>query len=79
METTFKIIKERYGLEVKDIPKRPQVFSKALLSLFGEGAEIIEDLILEKLYSDYKMDLKWKDSYKFSNYIDDLTQSPTIT
>ncbi len=76
METTFKIIKERYGLEVNDIPKRPQVFSQALLSLFGEGAAIIEDLILEKLYSDFKMDLKWKDSYKFSNYIEDLIQSP---
>ncbi len=78
MEATFRVLKERYGLEVKDIPKRPQVFSQALLSLFGKGAAIIEDLILEKLYSDFQVDLKWKESYKFSNYIDDLTLTPTI-
>ena len=78
MEATFRVLKERYGLEVEDIPKRPQVFSQALLSLFGKGAAIIEDLILEKLYSDFKVDLQWKESYKFSDYIEDLTQSPTI-
>lgn len=77
METTFKILKDKYGLEAKDISKRPEVFSQALLNLFGEGATIIEDLILEKLYSDFQVDLKWKESYKFSNYIEDLTLSPT--
>lgn len=78
VETTFKILKDRYGLEIKDIPKRPQIFSQALLSIFGKGAAIIEDLILEKLYSEFKVDLKWKDSYKFYNYIDDLSQTLTI-
>ena len=79
METTFGILKERYGLEVEDIPKRPQVFSQLLLSLFGKGAAIIEDLILEKLYTDLKVDLKWKENYKFGNYIEDLAQTPCIT
>lgn len=78
VKTIFRTLKERHGLEVKDIPKRPQVFSQALLSLFGKGAMIIEDLILEKLYSDFKMALKWKESYKFSNYIEDLTLPPCI-
>jgi hypothetical protein len=77
-ETTFRILRETYGLEEKDIPKRPHVFSQALVGLFGKGAGIIEDLILEKLYTAFNMDLKWKESYKFSNYLEDLTPTPAI-
>lgn len=78
-ETTYRILSETYGLEEKDISKRPHVFSQALVSLFGKGAGIIEDLILEKLYTSFKMDLKWKENYKFSNYLEDLTSTPAIT
>ncbi|MHA2428039.1 MAG: hypothetical protein ACXADB_08460 [Candidatus Hermodarchaeia archaeon] len=77
-ETTFRILRESYGLEGKDIPKRPHIFSQALVSLFGKGAVIIEDLILEKLYTACKREFNWKESYQFSNYIEDLTQTPTF-
>ena len=78
-ETTFRILKENYGLEGKDISKKPHVFSQALVRLFGKGAVILEDLILEKLYASCQRDFNWKESYQFGNYIEDLTQISAIT
>ena len=74
----FRILKEQYGLEGKEIPKRPQILSQVLLSLFGKGAMIIEDLILEKVYADLKVEFKWKENYTFSKYIEDLTVTPCL-
>ena len=79
METIFRLLKERFDLEIEDIPKKPEVFSQALLGLLGKGATIIEDLILERLYSDLNLDFQWKKDYTFSKYLTDLTVPPCIT
>lgn len=49
-----------------------QVFESSLPKIFGKGYIIIEDLILETLYSKYDLDFVWKKDYKFTDYIVDL-------
>jgi len=75
-ENSAKIIlrnmKKSYSLKWEEIPKRAQVFSDALRNLLGSGGVIIEDLILETLYSKLELKFEWKKGYRFSDYIKEL-------
>jgi LytS/YehU family sensor histidine kinase len=77
-DQVFQILKEQYGLEGGEILKKSHVLSQVFLNLFGKGAMIIEDLILEKIYTELKIPYKWKENYTFSNYIEDLTLTPCL-
>ena len=65
-------VKKSYSLKWEEIPKRAQVFSDALRNILGQGGVIIEDLILETLYSKLELEFKWKKGYGFSDYIKEL-------
>ena len=69
----LKYIKERKSknLEVKDI----ELFSEALPKILGKGYVIIEDLILEDLYSIYGLERGWKKDYDFIDYVNELRRS----
>jgi len=76
-KTSAKIIlrnaKKSYSLKWEEIPKRVQVFSDALRNILGSsGGVIIEDLILETLYSKLDLEFEWKKGYRFSDYIKEL-------
>jgi len=49
-----------------------QIITNALPKIFGSGAIIIEDLILETLYSKYDVDIVWKKDYTFADYVMEL-------
>lgn len=49
-----------------------QIFTDALPKIFGSGSIIIEDLILETLYSKYELDIVWKKDYTFADYVMEL-------
>jgi len=68
-------VKKDYSLKLEEIPKRAQVFSDALRNILGSGGVIIEDLILETLYSKLELEFKWKKGYTFSDYIKELRNS----
>jgi len=63
---------KKSSLKWEEIPKRAQVFSDALRNILGQGGVIIEDLILETLYSKLELEFKWKKGYGFSDYIKEL-------
>ena len=64
----------RYLKTGSPLDKKVQIFSDVLPKILGEGHIIIEDLILETLYSKYKLELKWKKDYSFTDYIMDLSK-----
>jgi len=78
-ENSAKIIlrnmKKSHSLKWEEIPKRAQVFSDALRNLLGSGGVIIEDLVLETLYSKLELKFEWKKGYGFSDYIRELRKS----
>jgi len=66
-------MKKSYSLNWEEIPKRAQVFADALRNILGSsGGVIIEDLILETLYSKLELEFKWKKGYGFSDYVKEL-------
>ncbi len=56
----------------KKLNKRVRILADALPKILGESSVIIEDLILETLYSKCGLELKWKRNYRFADYVLDL-------
>jgi hypothetical protein len=73
LETTFKIKK-------KEIPNKIDDFSKALESLFGLGAEILEIMFMKRLYDKVRaagepISCEWVvPEMKFKEYVDLMKQ-----
>ena len=51
-----------------------EVFVDDLHKILGQGSVIIEDLILESLYSKLKLRFDEKEGYRFSDYIKELRE-----
>lgn len=73
-----QILKESYYLEWQDIPEKSEAFSSALKEILGKGALIIEDLIVENLYSSYGKELQWRKDFSFSDYILSLSMNSKL-
>ena len=54
-----------------------QVLTDSLPKILGSGSIIIEDLILETLYSKYNLDFVWKKEYCFADYFIELKKQTT--
>jgi hypothetical protein len=67
------IMKENYSLEWQDVPEKSEVFSSALKEILGQGAAIVEDLIVENLYNSLGKKILWRKDYSFSDYISSLS------
>jgi hypothetical protein len=51
---------------------RLRIVSEILHKTVDSGAVIIEDLILDTLYSKYRQELAWNKDYTFTDYITEL-------
>ena len=65
-------MKQSYSLEWYEVPLKSDVFSSALRRILGSGSVIIEDLIIENLYSNLGLELRWKKGFSFPDYIAQL-------
>lgn len=54
-----------------------QIMTDALPKVLGAGSIIIEDLILETLYSKYNLDIVWRKDYDFADYVIELRKQTT--
>jgi hypothetical protein len=68
-------MKENYALEWQEIPEKSEAFSYALKEILGRGAIIIEDLIVENLYTNFGKQLLWRNDFTFADYITNLNMS----
>jgi hypothetical protein len=59
------------------INENAQIMTDTLPKILGSGSIIIEDLILETLYSKYNLDIVWKKDYHFADYLTDLKRQTT--
>ena len=55
-----------------------QCFSDSLHKILGNGATIVEDLILENLFSKLNVELKWRKDYAFSDQVRFLRKEARI-
>lgn len=72
LDNILRAMRERYLLDLDEMPERPYVFSEALHRIIGVGSIIIEDLIIENLYIKLGLEFRWKKNYTFSDYINEI-------
>jgi len=58
-------LKTSFRLEKEKIPDDPEEFSQALHSIFGPGAEVIENFIIKELYGRLGLDFEEETSSEF--------------
>jgi len=62
-------LKRNFRLQRENIPKETNEFSKALNTIFGPGAKIIEKFILKELYRRLELNFEDKEDFTFADYI----------
>lgn len=78
--TVYYYLEKNYSLKREDIPEKPNLFSKALESMFGKlGAEVIETFLIMNLSSKFEVTHQRKKGYKFSDCINKLMRSSVLT
>ncbi len=56
-DALYFYLKHNFNLKKEDIPVRIETLSKALRSIFGEGAKIIEKLCVQKLQQEFEIEI----------------------
>jgi hypothetical protein len=60
-ESAIKVVyfhlEKNFGIRKNEIPVKPMAFSQALHSIFGQGANVIERLIVQKIEEKFKLRL----------------------
>jgi len=70
----FYYLKRDFGLERFEIPKKPEVFEKALTSIFGKrGAKVVEKLILVEIRKNFN--IKKGSSSTFKRTVENIRKS----
>ncbi|MEM2431655.1 MAG: hypothetical protein QXX94_06855 [Candidatus Bathyarchaeia archaeon] len=72
LDNILRAMREKYFLDLDEMPKHPSIFSEALRRIIGVGSIIIEDLIIENLYIKLGLEFQWKKNYTFSDYINEI-------
>ncbi|MBS7625269.1 MAG: hypothetical protein QW502_02720 [Candidatus Bathyarchaeia archaeon] len=68
----IRAMREKYLLDLSEMPERPYIFSEALRRIIGVGSVIVEDLIIENLHARVGLEFRWKKGYGFTEYINEI-------
>lgn len=72
LNSILRVMREKYFLDLSEMPERPYIFSEALRRIIGIGSIIIEDLIIENLHARVGLEFRWKKGYSFTEYINEI-------
>lgn len=62
-EAIYFHVEKEFHLEKSKILEQPQIFSKALFSIFGEGARVIEVTIVQRIRQRFGLEIRPKMSF----------------
>lgn len=68
----YSYLRDSVSLPHEDIPKKLKVFAEGLDIFLSSGAEVVEKVILEGLYSDFGQEFQFKEGYDFADYVHEL-------
>lgn len=71
----YEFLENQSSLQLEDVADKPEVFSAALERLMVSAAHVIEQTILNKLYSKLGLKFEEKNGYKFADYIKELREA----
>lgn len=69
-QMVFFHLEKSCSVKRNEIPKKPEAFIKGLRKIFGAGASVLEQLILETLHSKLGMKYEGKAGYTLPGYLD---------
>jgi hypothetical protein len=65
-------LEKSFSLKKHEIPQKPEAFFDGLRKIFGEGAHVIQKVILENFYSKLGLKYEEKENYTFVDYLKDV-------
>lgn len=65
----FFHLEKSYSLKKHEIIVKPDAFEAAIQQIFGDGAKVLEKLILKSMYSKLGLKYQEKKEYRFSDYL----------
>ena len=68
----YDFLEKHSNLKLKDVAKKPEIFSASLERLLISAARVIEQNILKNLYSRLEVKFEEKQGYEFADYIMEL-------
>jgi len=71
----FNHLEENYSLERAAIPEKLDVFIVGLEEFLSSGAQVIEKIILKKVYLTFGIRCKTKEGYGFIDYVTELKRN----
>lgn len=54
-QIVYFYLKKNFGIKKEEIPNNPEAFSQMLQSIFGAGANLIEEQIVHKIQEKFKL------------------------
>ncbi len=74
----YDYLENNSHMKREEIAEKPEAFSAGLERLMVSAAQMIENLILKKLYSKLGLRFREKEGYEFSDYIKELSRSAVV-
>jgi len=68
----YNHLEKNYSLKQEDIPEKLEVFMMGLEEFLSSGAQVIEKIILEKVYSNFGVKCQTKEGYRFVDYVTEI-------
>jgi len=63
-----------YDLQPENIAENVEVFEEGLRAFLSSGAQVIESIIIKRLYQHYNLDFENKEGFAFTDYVKELKQ-----
>ncbi|UCG36465.1 MAG: hypothetical protein JSV64_07635 [Candidatus Bathyarchaeota archaeon] len=71
----YNYLRSALSLPREEIPRKLEVFAEGLDKFLNSGARVVEKVILDGLYSDFGQELRFKEGYRFIDYVKELKTS----
>jgi len=71
----YNHLEKNYSLKREEIPEKLEIFTKSLEEFLSSGAQVVEKIILKKVYSSFGLQRKIKEGYSFIDYLTELKKS----
>jgi len=71
----YNHLEKNYSLKRQEIPEKLEVFIGGLEEFLSSGAQVVEKIILQKVYSSFGFQRQIKEGYSFIDYVTELKKN----
>lgn len=71
----YNHLEKNYSLKRGEIPEKLEVFIMGLEEFLSSGAQVVEKIILKRVYSNFGLQCQIKEGYSFIDYVTELKKN----